>query len=137
MFSAAFSGEFAGVGGYYIAPMAAQAALVAGVAAVVVRSTRTVKVGGGVLIGQAGGEYQFASPENAAEWIAATRAAGVAEAVIVAGLSPAAAAGYKARKRAKLARRAELCIAAAARQESKGKRRALVVEAGIAAGKWA
>lgn len=135
MFSAAFSGEFAGVGGYYIAPMAAQAALVAGVAAVVVG--RAVKVGGGVLIGQAGGEYQFASPENAAEWITATRAAGVAEAVIVAGLSPAAAAGYKARKRAKLARRAELCIAAAARQESKGKRRALVVEAGIAAGKWA
>lgn len=135
MFSAAFSGAFAGVGGYYIAPMAAQAALVAGVAAVVVG--RAVKVGGGVLIGQAGGEYQFASPENAAEWITTTRAAGVAEAVIVAGLSPAAAAGYKARKRAKLARRAELCIAAAARQESKGKRRALIVEAGVAAGKWA
>lgn len=133
-FSSAFSGAFAR-GARYVCPMVAQAALVDGAVADVV--DRRVLIGGGLLIGQAGGVYLFRTPATAAAWIEKTRAVAIREAAIIAGLDPATAEAWKARKRAKLARRADLVTAAAARQADAGKRAALIEEAAVALEKWA
>lgn len=130
VFSAAFVGRNA-----YIAPMAAQSLLLAGLPAGAVAGGGVV-VNGRRLIGPRGKAYRFASPESAARWIERTRAAAVGEAATLAGLSPVVLASWRERKHARAVSYADRLAEAAARQADAGKRAALIEEAGAALAKW-
>ena len=140
MFSAAFSSAFAGVAGGsvglgYVCPMTAQAALANGAGWAMVGDA--VKIGGAYLIGQAGKLFAFVSPESAAAWVENARNIGIRERSLIAGIDPAAAVLWKARKREKLARIAGYVVNAAARQHDSERRAALLVEADLCLSKWA
>lgn len=134
MFSSAFSTAFVRPPVACVGPMMAQAALADGAAWEM--WGRALVIGGRLLVGPAGKVYAFASPETAAKW--ASNAAGAAqrERLLMATIDPAAAAGYKAKKRAKLAVIAARLCDAAARQHEVAKRAALLAESDYCLSKW-
>lgn len=137
-FSSAFAGRFAGRGGAvvgYIGPLMAKAAIVAGAPVVMVGNGLTI--GGAVLIGPAGKEFEFKSRAAAQKW--AANAAGVAacEASVSARVNPARAAAYAAKKRENLRVIAGYVAMAAARQSDAAKRAALLAESNYCLQKWA
>ena len=139
-FAGAFAGAFAGVGAVapvagYICPMTAQAALAGGAGWSL--AGHGVRIGGALLIGQAGKVFAFVSPESAAAGVEGARAVGLREAALIASIDPATAAGWKVKKRAKLAVIAAHVVNAAARQADAARRAALLAEADFALSKWA
>lgn len=135
MFSAAFSGAFAGRGlGGYIGPVSAQAALTDGAEWVV--DGASLVVDGAVLIGPAGKTFSFASEQSAARWVDNARNIGTRERSLIASIAPEAAALWKARKREKLAVIADRVLSAAARMADAEKRAALVAESAFCSAKW-
>lgn len=139
MFSSAFSLSFAGVpsgvSGGFVCPMMGQALLTDG--AVWAVDGHNLLIGGARLIGQAGKVFEFATPENAGRWVENARNIGQRERLLIAGIEPAAAALWKARKREKLAVIAGRCVNAAARQGDEAKRAALLAESSYCLSKWA
>lgn len=135
MFSNAFALPFAGAGaGGYVCPMTAQQYLADGVAWNLEGSA--VRVAGLLLMGQAGKTFAFASPESAAKWVENARNIGIRERYLIASIDPAAAALWKERKRAKLAKIAGHVVNAAARQADDARRAALLAEASLCLSKW-
>lgn len=158
MFSAAFSGVFAGrqaaqAGGFasvfalpfagvgpaqeagYIGPCMAQAALAAGADWRV--SGSELVIDGKRLIGPAGKVYAFASAATAEKWAVSAALVPVREAQIIASLPAATAEAWKAAKRTRLEVIAAQVVSAAARTADADKRAALIAEAGYLLGKWA
>ncbi len=135
MFSAAFSSAFAGRSVGCIGPMMAQAALVDGAAWRLVGHSAVI--GSRVLIGPAGKTYAFASAESAARWIENTRGVGVRERALIDSLPVGVVAGWREKKRAKLAIIAARLVDAAARQHDEAKRAALLAESDYCLAKWA
>ena len=90
-----------------------------------------------LLIGPAGKSFVFASPETAARWVENARVVGQAERALMATIAPETAAGWKAKKRDKLAVIAGRVVNAAARQADELRRAALLAEADFALTKWA
>lgn len=135
MFSSAFSSAWAGRGGVaYICPLMAQAALSDGAAWGMVGDG--VQIGGKLLIGPAGKLYAFASPETAARWVENARTVGLAERALMATIPAATAAGWKAKKREKLAIIAGRLVGSALRQGDSMRRAAMLAEADFALAKW-
>lgn len=139
MFSSAFAQSFAGVpaGGSsgFVCPMMAQALLTDGAAWAV--DGHNLLIGGARLIGQAGKVFEFAGPENAGRWVENARNIGIRERALMLEIEPAAAALWKERKRAKLAKIAGHVVNAAIRQGDEAKRAALLIEAEYCLSKWA
>src|SRR5574343_63355 len=138
-FSRAFSAAFAGVrsqqpAAVYICPLMAQAALADGAAWGMVGDG--VQIGGKLLIGPAGKLYAFASPETAARWVENARTVGLAERALMATIPAATAAGWKAKKREKLAIMAGRLVGSALRQGDSMRRAAMLAEADFALAKW-
>ena len=135
-FAASFSSAFAGraTAVVCIAPMRAQAALVAGEPWSVDGSR--LFIGGALLIGPAGKVFCFSSPETAARWVDNARNIGEREAALIATIAPEAAAIWKAKKRVKLAVIAGRLVAAAGRCHDAAKRAALLAESDYALSKW-
>lgn len=138
MFSAAFSLSFAGVSSGvpagFVCPMVGQALLTDGAAWAV--DGHNLLIGGARLIGQAGKVFEFATPENAGRWVENARNIGIRERALMLEIEPAAAALWKERKRAKLAKIAGHVVNAAIRQGDEGKRAALLSEADYCLSKW-
>ncbi|MCL2344456.1 MAG: hypothetical protein FWC58_01220 [Desulfobulbus sp.] len=134
-FSSAFAAPFAKDGeAGFIAPVMAQAALVAGEAVESVGTALTI--GGRTLIGTAGKVYAFASKESAERWIEHTRAVAINEAAIVEGMSVEGRALWLEKKRARLAAVAGRVVGAAARLTDAGRRAALLAESDFCLNKW-
>lgn len=136
-FAAAFSSAFTAglIAASYIGPMSAQAALVSGAESWAQGSA--LMIGGKKLIGPAGKVYAFASLQSMGVWRDNAIAAGLREAAIIAGLDAVTAAGWKAKKRAKLAIIAGRVVNAAGRQKDQAKRAALLAESDYCLSKWA
>lgn len=139
MFSSSFSGAFAGVqaqqgGAVYICPLMAQAALADGAAWGMVGDG--VQIDGRRLIGPAGKLYVFVSPETAARWVENARIVGMAERALMESIPAATAAGWKAKKREKLAIIAGRLVGSALRQGDALRRAAMLAEADFALAKW-
>ena len=88
------------------------------------------------MIGQAGKVFVFASPGSAGRWVENARNIGRRERSLLVEIAPEAAALWKERKRAKLAKIAGYVVNAAARQVDLAKRAALLREADLCLGKW-
>lgn len=138
MFSSAFSLSFAGVSAGapagFVCPMMGQALLTDGAGWAV--DGHNLLIDGARLIGQAGKVFEFATPENAARWVENARTIGLRERALMLEIDPAAAALWKERKRAKLAKIAGYVVNAAIRQSDGGRRAALLAEAGYCLTKW-
>lgn len=136
MFSGAFSGAFAKFRApvVCVAPMRAQAALVAG-AAWSVEGSRLF-IGGALLIGPAGKVFAFRSAETAARWVDNASNIGAREVELIAAIAPEAAALWKAKKRVKLAVIAGRLVEAAGRTHDTAKRAALLADSDYALSKW-
>lgn len=121
----------------YICPLLAQLAMARGEAAAFDSAAGRLTIGGRVLIGTAGKVFDFATQAAADMWVTINRARVLKEVELVAGLSPAAAATFRAGRLEKMRARAVAITANAARQADEGKRAALNAEAGFYLSKWA
>lgn len=134
-FSGAFSGAFLRKkSGGYIGPVSAQRELLRGAA--VVYDGGGLLIGGARLIGPAGKIFAFASQASAEMWVGINRARAARELELMGGLDAAAAAVYRQRKAAALAKISAAVLTAAARQSDAAKRAALVAESSWCASKW-
>lgn len=119
----------------FICPQVAQLALMRGAAWSFAGGR--VSIGGAVLVGQAGGVYEFVGIDTAANWVQLTRERGAAELGTLAGMGESEAAIWKAARRAALMAYAARVIDRAAAVADQAKQAAMVQESNFSALKWA
>lgn len=119
----------------YICPLVAQLALLRGAAWSV--SAGRLSIGGAVLLGRAGGLYEFAGPATAARWVQLTRDRGAAEWEVAAGLAGDDLEAWRSERHAALMEYAAQVIDRAAGVADSDKQSAMVQESNFSALKWA
>lgn len=118
----------------YIAPMCAQLALMRGAA--VDYDAGRLRVGGALLMGRAGGVFNFASSDSAERWVQINRDRAAAELRAINKLSAAEAAAWRADRAAVLARYAVGVVGAMSRHADADIRAGLRAEADFSLVKW-
>lgn len=130
---AAWQAAALGAGGF-IGPVSAQLALLRGAAAVF--DAGGLLIGGRRLIGPAGKVFAFSGAAAAGVWAAINLQRATRELELWAAMDAAAAAAFRARKRAEMARIAAAVVAAAGRMSDAARAAALVAESDFLLVKW-
>lgn len=130
---AAWQAAALGAGGF-IGPVSAQLALLRGAAAVF--DAGGLLIGGKRLIGPAGKVFAFSGAAAAGVWAAINLQRATREIELWAAMDAAAAAAFRARKQAEMARIAAAVVAAAGRLGDAARAAALVAESDFLLIKW-
>lgn len=118
----------------YLCPMCAQLALLRGAAWEY--SAGRLLIGGAVLMGRAGGDFNFRSLDTAARWAALQRDRAQAEVQGMARLSAGQLSAWKLARAAALADYALQVLAKAEKQADPAKQAAMVAEVNFSQSKW-
>jgi len=118
----------------YLCPLVAQLALLRG--EVAIYDTGRLLIGGRVLMGRAGGGFNFQGPETAERWATLQRDRAAAEVAGLGRLTAAEAAAWKAQRAAVLADYALQVLAKAEKQADPQKQAAMLAEINFSQLKW-